>query len=435
MSRKDPNVAALDLLRRLPPHHIRRNVTDCVRIHNNSPALLEHLLGSVDPGLRTRVCASTHKPYIICEYNRDGDLFRSPWSNVYDGSDTAASAGYYQPSPPLRTLEIDLNEIFAEYTKLYFGTEGVVVSSYVWETDVETSSFAVMIGIHKDSESHDIGTWDSVHVIACDPHPDDSTYYTYTLTTTIILKVKAVSDNTKFRFSGNVTKVSSTTTGAASDHIVNIGNLVQSHENKFRRKIENIYFAKPSEVCSEARSRVAERHVMPLPGMAPPVDEAAPKKRKKNTLPDGWMKVRNDEDGSVYYYNENTGESSWEKPTGATVNTSAPQQPPPPPPPTTTPIVHVDPQPQQQPQQHVTIKSLDILIGGLPREMAVKEVRSLLEEQGCGVSKCSLIVSKSTGQPTGIARVSLKDKKSVVKALGVQGKKMYTGDTLVVEST
>ncbi len=28
-------------------------------------------------------CPDTNKDFIVCDYNRDGDSFRSPWSNKY----------------------------------------------------------------------------------------------------------------------------------------------------------------------------------------------------------------------------------------------------------------------------------------------------------------------------------------------------------------
>ena len=50
------------------------------------------------------------KKYLLCEYNRDGDSYRSPWTNVYvpplpvgpDGE------GGLIPSPRLRTLEVKI---------------------------------------------------------------------------------------------------------------------------------------------------------------------------------------------------------------------------------------------------------------------------------------------------------------------------------------
>ena len=48
------------------------------------------------------------RKYLLCDYNRDGDSYRSPWTNVYlppipvgpDGE------GGIIPSPRLRTLEV-----------------------------------------------------------------------------------------------------------------------------------------------------------------------------------------------------------------------------------------------------------------------------------------------------------------------------------------
>ena len=77
--------------------------------------------------------ATTHvqgKKFLLCDYNRDGDSYRSPWSNTYfpileDG---------FVPSEKLREMEIDANELFDAYRELY--SEGGTSSAYLW--DLET---------------------------------------------------------------------------------------------------------------------------------------------------------------------------------------------------------------------------------------------------------------------------------------------------------
>ncbi len=70
---------------------------------------------------------------MLCDYNRDGDSYRSPWSNKYN----PPSDGF-TPSPKLRALEVEANELFDAYRELYF--EGGTSSVYLW--DLETSGFA-----------------------------------------------------------------------------------------------------------------------------------------------------------------------------------------------------------------------------------------------------------------------------------------------------
>ncbi|KAJ8426889.1 hypothetical protein Cgig2_005268 [Carnegiea gigantea] len=71
------------------------------------------------------------KQFILCEYNRDADSYRSPWTNKYQ---PPLDDGLY-PSSELRKLEIEANEVFAIYRDQYY--EGGISSVYVWEDDNE----------------------------------------------------------------------------------------------------------------------------------------------------------------------------------------------------------------------------------------------------------------------------------------------------------
>src|SRR5271155_3646595 len=92
--------ASLDLLRRLPPSKTSHNL---------------QLLQSIDQPLSTRKCAKTGREYLLCDYNRDGDSYRSPWS------------GEWEPKiddpvvldEAVRELEIKANDAFDSYRDLY----------------------------------------------------------------------------------------------------------------------------------------------------------------------------------------------------------------------------------------------------------------------------------------------------------------------------
>lgn len=68
---------ALDLLRRLPPASVSDNLS---RLVAHIPELADDLLAAVDTPLATATCAVTGRVYLLCDYNRDGDAYRSPWS-------------------------------------------------------------------------------------------------------------------------------------------------------------------------------------------------------------------------------------------------------------------------------------------------------------------------------------------------------------------
>ena len=112
-----PLDVALDLLRRLPPANVEANLSKLVSIF---PDLAEDLYSSVDQPLQVRVDKSPEgkgREYLICDYNRDGDSWRSHWSNRYDppleGGEEGAS-----PSKDLRQMEIKANDAFDTYRQM-----------------------------------------------------------------------------------------------------------------------------------------------------------------------------------------------------------------------------------------------------------------------------------------------------------------------------
>merc|ERR1711953_537185 len=117
---------ALDLMRRLPPQHIEKNLSQLIDL---VPELCEDLLSSVDQPLKIAKCKESGKDYLLCDYNRDGDSYRSPWSNKYD----PAMEDGAMPSNTLRNLEVEANKAFDQYRELYF--EGGVSSVYLWDLD------------------------------------------------------------------------------------------------------------------------------------------------------------------------------------------------------------------------------------------------------------------------------------------------------------
>jgi len=132
-------VSALDLMRRLPPAKIEDNLHFCITL---VPDLTDDLLQSVDVPLKVVTDKEVDKDYLLCDYNRDGDSYRSPWTNKYfpeieDGR---------LPSKKLRELEMAANQVFHSYCQAYY--DGGISSCYFWETD--NNNFACCIVLKKD---------------------------------------------------------------------------------------------------------------------------------------------------------------------------------------------------------------------------------------------------------------------------------------------
>jgi len=241
--------AALDLMRRLPPSQIEDNLAGLIDL---VPDLTDDLLSAVDQPLKVAYDPISKKDYLLCDYNRDADSYRSPWSNKYDPplSDCAL------PSPKLREIEVQANEVFEIYLNLYF--EGGVSSVYCWDLD---DGFAAVILMKKTQDQSKKGqpmrgTWDSIHVVEV---TDKKKNAHYKLISTVMLSIETENEATgKVNLSGSLTRQESKDfpVTEVDTHIVNIGKMVEDMESKLRLTLETIYFGKTKEVVDTLRSSV-----------------------------------------------------------------------------------------------------------------------------------------------------------------------------------
>ena len=77
------------------------------------------------------------REYLQCEYNKDGDSYRSPWTNTYYPPVEAEDDPNYQPiypSPDLLEMEGKANDLFFRYCKLYYDSD-FHTSVYFFDTD------------------------------------------------------------------------------------------------------------------------------------------------------------------------------------------------------------------------------------------------------------------------------------------------------------
>jgi len=256
---------ALDLMRRLPPQQIEKNLSDLIDL---VPDLCEDLLSSVDQPLKIARDKQVGKDYLLCDYNRDGDSYRSPWSNQYEPPlDDGA-----MPSERLRKLEIDANTAFDQYREMYF--EGGVSSVYLWDLD---HGFAGVILIKKagDGDSKKIkGCWDSIHVVEVQEKSSGrSAHYKLTSTSMLWLQTNKARSGT-MNLGGSLTRQveQDASVSDSSPHIANIGGLswqnmtwdllyhpgrlVEDMENKIRNTLNEIYFGKTKDIVNGLRSTV-----------------------------------------------------------------------------------------------------------------------------------------------------------------------------------
>lgn len=246
MASADPLDSALDLLRRLNPKDIKKNVDYLCQL---APSLTEELLESVDIPLAVKRCTKTGRDFLCCDYNRDGDSWRSPWSNefeppVEDGEGVV-------PSDRIRKMEIKANEAFDVYRELYF--EGGISSVYLWDMD---DGFAGCVLLKKSvsPSPKSSGSWDSIHVFDAQ---DRARTAHYKLTSTVILSLGTGSENLgTMDLSGNMVRQVEQDMAVEDDgsHVANIGKMVEDMELKMRNLLQEVYFGKAKDVVGDLRS-------------------------------------------------------------------------------------------------------------------------------------------------------------------------------------
>eukprot|EP00300_Choanocystis_sp_HF-7_P036413 c52258_g1_i1.p1 GENE.c52258_g1_i1~~c52258_g1_i1.p1 ORF type:complete len:276 (+),score=69.88 c52258_g1_i1:37-864(+) len=232
--------AGLDLMRRLPPSDVEDNlffILDLV------PDLTESLLSAVDQPLKLATDEAAGRDYLLCDYNRDGDSFRSPWSNVYYPPLEDATI----PSDKLREMEEHANQVFDRYREVYFGT-GSVSSVYFWDLgDEKVEGWAACVLMYKEGGS---GVWNSIHVVEVTSRGDNK--FQYKLTSSVMLTLTTPDTAGKTALSGTLTRQDIKELGNPKNdvktHISNMGRVIEEMENRMRTQVDVVYFGKTQEV-------------------------------------------------------------------------------------------------------------------------------------------------------------------------------------------
>jgi hypothetical protein len=76
--------------------------------------------------------------FLGCEYNKDGDSYRSPWSNKYYPTIEDPSYSPFYPTGKLLEMETSANEVFARYAKLYYDKD-FITSVYFFESGADNA--------------------------------------------------------------------------------------------------------------------------------------------------------------------------------------------------------------------------------------------------------------------------------------------------------
>jgi len=243
----------INILRRMPPGDAEK---DLVRLSCLiDPDLEDELWQRVDLPLKIQQDESNGKDFIVCDYNRDGDSHRSPWSNQYFPE---LEEGL-QPTGALRELELKANQIFDVYRRQYYETG--VASVYMWE--LGDSNFAGAFLIHKKVDTEIMkGSWNSINVVEAKRvgGSGQTVQYSYKLTSTVLVNIdsgKEEMGNLNLSGSSSSTCEKNSCEISLEDtiqgHIGNIGPMIEETELKMRNDIQGVYFGRTNAVMCGMR--------------------------------------------------------------------------------------------------------------------------------------------------------------------------------------
>jgi capping protein beta len=252
--------AARDIVRHSDPKDVEDRVYEVIKLN---PAVTDDILAQVDIPLKVGTDAQGNQ-YVLCDYNRDGDSYRSPFTNAYLPA---------IPKPALlpddlREIEAMANHGFRSYLRQYF--DSGVLSVYCWEC--EEHAFGIGVFIKKDIA----GTAEGLNQLSgtiscadiCEVRPVSRKHrtYSYSLVSSAIVSVSwKCRLGTPVNLAGTVTDgtMAEGTARKGIDHLVTIGGIIEASADRFVEKIRGIYVSRMREILSymkvDAETSVAQQ--------------------------------------------------------------------------------------------------------------------------------------------------------------------------------
>lgn len=246
---------ALALLKKLPPQDLEKNLASFSKV---APHLSTSLQPYITKPSSLVLDTATNKFFLACEYNNDGNAYRSPWTNVYH---TVPAGGkveedkLFHPPADLRRLEEMFNEVFDAYKTSYY--EGGVSSVYLWDLE---DGFAAAFLIRKEvyqSRGVENGIWDIVHLAEVRESPNTN-FAEYRVYSNLLLSLELAGGK-----AAGTTELGAYFTRQAEDkrkktnedaHLPVIGRMIEEMEISLRQSLDSFYMAKHREVLSNVRS-------------------------------------------------------------------------------------------------------------------------------------------------------------------------------------
>jgi capping protein (actin filament) muscle Z-line, beta len=129
--------ASMNLMRRLPPKSVPENLNHLCELIEDEE-LKEDVHVKTDQPIGVAFDEKEKKEFLKCEYNKDNESYRSPWSNTFfPPIEVIEGEEDYEPIYPSQELfemEQLANDVFARYARLYYDNH-FQTSVYFFDTD------------------------------------------------------------------------------------------------------------------------------------------------------------------------------------------------------------------------------------------------------------------------------------------------------------
>ena len=214
-SREEKLKACLQILMKFPVLKYKKYVDAITTIIYEDDELLNDFLQKIDQPAEISKLDKLGE-FLTCEYNREGDYYRSNLTNKYypTPEEEDNESGLRYPTEELREMELGFNKLFKEYTRLYYGGSGIC-SCFCWELGKIVSEgicVAVVIkNLVDNSKGVRGGCWDSSHLVVInfegENNKDKEVKASYKLTSTIFFTASLIHSVGEVDFSGSTTKL------------------------------------------------------------------------------------------------------------------------------------------------------------------------------------------------------------------------------------
>lgn len=257
--------SALNLNRKLPPSKIPQNVAALSTIITDEDHQ-DEMIQRIDQPLETLRDPNHGTEFLKCEYNRDGDYWRSPYTNQYypQPHEEDMSDAFY-PSGDLKEMEESANSMLKEYAKLYYTNP--LANVYFFETTETGFGACYLIKNELDQEKGvKRGEWHSIHSVTVDENITGK--HTYTVVSTVFLKLELQGDTFgDLNICGTSTRKFEKThakTDNISEHLIRIGKILESNEDFLRSELDAVYINKSRQIINTGRINEAFKNTKTL---------------------------------------------------------------------------------------------------------------------------------------------------------------------------